>query len=341
MKISITGASGHIGNNLCRELINQKHRVKALVHTFDKSLQGVDVERVNGNILDKKAVNTVIEGADYVFHTAAIISIGVNSKDKIFQTNIEGTRNVIEACLFHKVKRLVHFSSIHALKSVPSDKLLDESGPLAGIEAFYYSQSKANAEILLLDACNRGLNTIILNPSSVVGPYDFVPSLAGQMIIKIATGKLPFLIKGGYHWVDVRDVVSAAINAMGMGQSGERYLLTSQWISLLDIAAIICNEVNRKTPAIIPDFLAWTGLPFIQLFSKLSGNKALYTKESLNIVSTSPKLVNHQKAVKELGFNPRPVEQTFVDSLHWFQTEGNINIRKPLKTTYNDQLYNE
>ena len=328
MKISITGASGLIGNNLCREIIKRGHRVKVLVHTFDKSLTSLDVERVDGNILDKKALNTIIEGADYVFHAAAIISIGVNSKEKIFKTNIEGTRNVIEACLQHKTKRLVYFSSIHALKSGPPDKLLDESGLLAGDEAFYYSQSKASAEMLLLDACNHGLNTVILNPSSVIGPFDFVPSLAGQMIIKIATGKLPFLIKGGYQWVDVRDVVSAAINAMALGRSGERYLLTSQWMSLSDIAVIICKEVNRKVPAIVPDFLAWTGLPLIQLFSKLSGKNAFYTKESLRIVSHSPKLVNHQKAVEELEFKPRPVEETFVDSLHWFNDNGYINTRK-------------
>ena len=328
MRISITGASGHIGNNLCRELIQRGHRVKVLVHNFDTSLTDLDVEKVDGNVLDKKAVNTVIAGSDYVFHTAAIISIGIDSKEKIFQTNIEGTRNVIEACLQHKIKRLVHFSSIHALKNGLPDKLLDESRPLARVEAFYYSQSKAGAEVLLLDACNRGLNTVILNPSSVIGPFDFIPSLAGQMIIKIAAGKLPFLIKGGYHWVDVRDVVTAAINSMQMGRSGERYLLTSQWMSLSEIAAIICKEVNRKTPAIVPDFVAWTGLPFIQLFSKLSGKKALYTKESLNIISYSPKLVNHQKAVKELGFKPRPVEETFVDSLHWLNDNGYINNRK-------------
>ena len=329
MRISITGASGHIGNNLCRELINRGHQVKVMVHTFDKSLKGLGVERVEGNILDKKALNTLIEGADYVFHTAAIISIGVNSKEKIFQTNIEGTRNVIEACLHHKTKRLVHFSSIHALKGGPPNQLLDESGSLAGDEAFYYNQSKASAEILLLEACNQGLNTVILNPSSVIGPYDFVPSLAGQMIIKIAKGKLPFIIKGGYHWVDVRDVVNAAINAMEMGRSGERYLLTSQWLSLSDIAGIICTEVNRKAPIIIPDFMAWTGIPFIQLFSKFSGKKALYTKESLDIVTHSPKLVNRQKAVDELNFQPRPVEETFIDSLHWLYDNGYINTRKP------------
>jgi len=329
MKISITGASGHIGNNLCRELIQKGHRVKVLVHNSDQSLAGLDVEKVKGNILDKEALYRLIGGADYVFHTAAIISIGVNSKEKIFQVNIEGTRNVIEACLKHKTKRLVHFSSIHALKNGHPDKLLDESGPLAGKEAFFYSQSKAGAEKLLLEACNHGLNAVILNPSSVIGPFDFVPSLAGQMILKIATGKLPFLIKGGYQWVDVRDVVSTAINAMELGRSGERYLLASQWMSLQDIAAVICKEVHKNAPPLVPDFLAWAGLPFIQLSGKLSGKSPLYSKESLRIVSDSPKLVNHQKAVNELGFQPRPVKETFVDSLLWFTENGFLNTRKP------------
>ena len=324
MRISVTGASGHIGNNLCRELIRRGHRVKVLVHSFDQSLSGLEVEKVAGNVLDKKGLNTLIMGADYVFHTAAIVSIGLSSKEKIFQTNIEGTRNVIDACFLHKTKRLVHFSSIHALKGSPPDQPLDETGPLAGDEAYYYNQSKARAETLLLEACNQGLNIVILNPSAVIGPFDFVPSLAGQMILKIATGKLPFLIKGGYHWVDVRDVVSAAINAMEMGRSSERYLLTSQWMSLSDIAKIICKEVNRKAPAIVPGFLASAGLPFIQLFSKLSGKQALYTKESLNIVSHSPKLVNPQKALKELDFKPRPVQETLIDSLHWFKGNGSI-----------------
>ena len=328
MKISITGASGHIGNNLCRELIHRGHKVKVLVHKSDESIAGLDVEKVNGNILDKKGLSRLIGGADYVFHTAAIISIGVNSKEKIFQTNIEGTWNVIEACLQHKTKRLIHFSSIHALKNGHPDKLLDESGPLAGDEAFFYSQSKACAEKLLLDACNNGLNAVILNPSSVIGPFDFAPSLAGQMIVKIATDKLPFLIKGGYQWVDVRDVVSAAINAMELGRNGERYLLTSQWMSLPDIAAIICKEANKKMPAIVPGFMAWAGLPFIQLSGKLSGKTPLYSKESLHIVSNSPKLVNPQKAVSDLGFHPRPVEESFVDSLKWFTQNGYLNSRK-------------
>jgi len=329
MKIAITGASGHIGNNLCRELIQRGHQVKVLIFLFDKSLTDIDVERVYGNILDKKIVDNLIEGLDYVFHTAALISIGNISKKKVFEVNIQGTKNVIEACIKHKIKRLIHFSSIHALSNISANKEMNEYNPLVGTEAFNYDQSKANAENLIIEACKDGLNAIILNPSSVVGPFDFVPSLVGEMIIKMASGKLPFLIKGGYHWVDVRDVVDAAINAMEKGRIGERYLLTSQYRSLLEIAGIVSKKLNRKEPIIIQDFLAWAGLPFIKILSKITGNKALYTKESLSIVGHSPKLVDNQKAIKELDFKPRPIEETFTDSLNWFINNGYLKIIKP------------
>lgn len=332
MIIVVTGASGHIGNNLCRELIKRGHQVRSLIHTYDKSLEDLQVIKIHGDILDYNTVNKLIEGADYVFHTAAIISIGKNSKEKIFQVNIEGTRNVIQACILHKIKRLIHFSSIHALKNLSQELMLDETNPLVGPEGFNYDQSKANSETLIINACHNGLNAIVLNPSGVIGPYDYMPSLMGKMIMKIALGKMPFLIKGGYHWVDVRDVVNAAINAMELGRIGERYLLTSQWMSLSEIARLICTQVSRMEPFIIPDFLAWTGLPFIQFYSKISGTEALYTNESLSIVGHSPKMVNNQKAINELQFKPRPMEETFNDSLNWFIKNGYLKTSNNTKT---------
>ncbi len=193
---------------------------------------------------------------------------------------------------------------------------------MVGKESFNYDQSKANAEKLIIEACGKGLNAVILNPSSVVGPNDYVPSLVGQLILQIAKGNMPFLIKGGYHWVDVRDVADAAINAIDRGRIGERYLLTSQYRSLRDISQLICKPEKRKIPMFIPYFLAWLGLPFINLYSLVTGKKALYTSESPSIVSHSPNQVNNIKAINELGFKPRPVEETFSDSLQWFKNNG-------------------
>ena len=326
MQISVTGASGHIGNTLCRMLIKNGHQVKALIHRFDKSLEGLQIEKIYGDILNQESVNALIEHADYVFHTAAIISIGKNPKEKIFHTNIEGTRNIIEACRKQKIRRLIHFSSVDALRISASDATLDENTPLAGEEAFFYNQSKAAGEKLVSDACHQGLNAVILSPSSVIGPYDFVPSLAGQMIIKLAAGKLPFVVRGGYHWVDVRDVAIAAVNAMDSGQTGKRYLLSSQWLSLSDVAEIICQKMKRRKPVLVPYFLARSGLPFINLYSRLTGKETLYTRESLNLVTHSPKTIDAQNAILELEFRPRPVKETIIDTLQWFMENGYIPL---------------
>jgi len=326
MKIGITGASGHIGNNICRILIKNGHQVKALVHRYSKSLEGLQVEKIYGDILNRESVDALVEHVDYVFHTAAIISIGKNAKEKIFRTNIDGTRNIIEACKRHNVRRLIHFSSVDAFRINASDATLDENPPLAGEEAFFYNQSKAAGERLVSDACLQGLNAVILSPSSVIGPYDFVPSLAGQMIIMLATGKLPFVIRGGYHWADVRDVANAAVNAMDKGQSGKRYLLSSQWMSLSDIAEIVCQKMKQRKPVLVPYFLARSGLPFINLNSRLTGKETLYTRESLYLVTHSPKTIDTQNAIRDLGFNPRPVRETVIDTLQWFMKNGYLPL---------------
>jgi dihydroflavonol-4-reductase len=327
MKIAITGASGHIGNNLCISLIESGHYLKVLINKTDQSLVGIDAERIYGNILNKEIVDSLVKDCDCVFHTAAVISIGNEPYNLVYKVNTIGTQNIVDACIKYKVNRLVHFSSIHAFHCDDPNLVLNENNPPANQNDLIYDKSKAMGETIVLEACAKGLNAIILNPSSVVGPNDFKPSLVGQMMIKIANGKLPFLIKGGYHFVDVRDVVSAALNAMNSGRVGERYLLSSQWKSLTDIAQIISERTNKNVPGLVPTFLAWIGLPFIYIFARLIGEKPLYTKNSLKIIAKSPKIVESNKAIKELNFKPRPVKETFIDSYVWFLT--NNFITKP------------
>jgi dihydroflavonol-4-reductase len=324
MKIAITGASGHIGNNLCKMMIERGYKLKVLINNSEQSLIGVDAERVYGNILDKNVVDSLIKDCDYVFHAAAIISIGNEPSKLVYDVNTNGTKNIVDACIKYKVKRLIHFSSIHAFHSDDPNLTLNENFPQAGAGDLNYDKSKAMGETIVLDACAKGLNTIILNPSSVVGPNDYKPSLVGQMMIKIAHKKLPFLIKGGYHFVDVRDVAIAAINAMEMGRNGERYLLSSQWKTLIDVSKIVCRKSNIKTPYLIPNFLAWAGLTFISAFAGLMGKKPLYTHDSLKIIANSPKIVDILKATKELNFKPRPVDETFNDTFEWFRANNFI-----------------
>jgi len=288
----------------------------------------LEAEVVVGNILNKKVLEELISGCDVVYHLAAKIAIDNKDRNSVFEVNIQGTQNVIDVCLEQKVKRLVYTSTVHSLKSFGPEELLDETNPLNPTSKLAYEASKAEAELLILDAAKSGLDAIILNPSAIIGPYDFQPSYLGQALIKIYQNKLPMLVSGGYDFVDVRDVVGAAVNAATQGRSGERYILSGQWQSLKMLSETIGSIFSIKTPSFIaPMFLARIGLPFIHAWAKLSGQHPLYTAESLDILKQSNKRMSNLKAKNELGFNPRPFHETLKDTLEWFKENG-IHLRQ-------------
>jgi len=324
MTAAVTGANGHIGNNLCRELLNQGYKVKVLIRKDSDALKGLDLELIKGDVTDKESLQKLIEGADIVFHLAAIISINRKQKHLLPAINIEGTRNISEICLENNIKRLIHFSSVHALNQYPLDKPLTEENPLAGNDTYAYDRSKAEAEKIILKACDKGLNAIILNPTSVIGVNDYKPSLLGQAVLKIAKGKLPALIPGGFDWVDVRDVVQGAISAIEKGRAGERYLLSGHWRTLEDLTNEINKYSGRKNPIKTPTFLAKIGLPFINLYGKIKNEAPLYTNESLNILKYSNKNVSRLKASEELDYTAHPFSETIKDTFDWFKKNGMI-----------------
>jgi dihydroflavonol-4-reductase len=324
MKVSVTGASGHVGFCLCKQLIKQGAQVRALVHQNKNRLREAGVEIFSGNILDKQTLIPLFTGVEVVYHLAAQISIDKKEYKRVYETNVQGTANVVAACKDAGVKRLVHFSTIHTLKSFGTDDILDETNPLIPASKIIYENSKAGAERLVINASAEGLDAVILNPTAIIGPYDFQPSYLGQALIKIYKNQLPMLVQGGYNFVDVRDVADAAILAATNGRSGERYILSGKWLSLKDLSVKIGELTNRKTPEFLaPTWLAKAGLPFIQSWAKLSGNHPLYTAESLEILKHSSKNISNLKAINELGFNPRPIGETLKDTFDWFK-ENNL-----------------
>jgi dihydroflavonol-4-reductase len=323
MRFAVTGASGHIGSNLCRALISEGHEVRALINLTSKGLEGIPVEKIPGNILDKKSLESLVAGCDIVIHLAAAISIrGINEQD-ILSININGTRNILEVINKIPVKRFIHFSSIHALTHEPYDEVLDETRTLALKDPILYNRSKAWSEQLVLEAINRGMNGFIINPTSVIGPNDFRHSLMGKAIIQICQNKLPGLVRGGYDWVDVRDIVSGTLQAIEKGRRGERYLLSGKWLSLPDLVGIISQYYPIKNKHIIlPYWLAELGVPFLKIYALLRKADPLYTRESLDIVRHSHRMISSDKAKKELGYQPRPIETTIKDTIEWFKNNS-------------------
>jgi dihydroflavonol-4-reductase len=321
MKIALTGASGHIGANLCRKLLEDNHDLRVLTNKFTDSLEGLDLEAVKGDILNMTSLKELAEGAEVLIHLAA--SISINGDQQVLDTNVVGTKNVLDAVRRCQVRRLLHFSSIHALVHQPRDQILDEGRQLAVSDHIIYNQSKALAEELVRHAVASGLDAVIINPTSVIGPNDFKPSLIGQAIIQLYKGKIPALIPGGYDWVDVRDVVAGTISAIENGRTGQSYLLSGHFKTLLELyeEIIVIQGKDKKLP-VIPFWLAKVGVPFLKAWARVSGNRPLYTKESVEILKTSHSNISSKKARKELGFESRPFKDTIRDTIKWFKENG-------------------
>jgi dihydroflavonol-4-reductase len=319
MKVAITGGSGHIGNCLVRELKKQGAQVKVLVPDVRKALEELDVEPVYGDLLDRSSLTKLCEGAEVVFHLAARIAIDNRSTDLVYSTNIVGTENIINAAIQAKAGKLIHFSSIDAFQSGPPEMNFDENRALIETEDVSYRFSKAEGERRVLEAVKKGLNAVIINPTAVIGPYDIRGSLMGQALRNIYQNKMPFLVSGGFNWVDVRDVVAGAIQAVRSGRSGERYILSGTFCNLKDLSSMISKLSGCRIPIIVPVYLARLTCPFYQVYSALTNKEPLYTNQSLDLLVSSPLNISSEKARRELGYSPRPLEETLIETFKWYK----------------------
>ena len=189
----ITGGSGHVGANLVRELTAQDYKVRCIDFDGDhRAFEGYDVELITGSVTDIDTLDKAFEGVDVVFHTAAIISLERKNKSLIRSVNVEGTKNVCKMSLKHSIRKLIHFSSVDAFIREPlEDPLLEDRSLVVDQNAVPYDLSKADAQRIVLEYCDKGLDASIIHPSGIFGPNDFKPSLFGQEFIKIANSKRP------------------------------------------------------------------------------------------------------------------------------------------------------
>jgi dihydroflavonol-4-reductase len=325
LRALVTGATGHVGANLCRLLVERGDTVVALCHTESDALDGVELERAEGDVLKVETLRAAVDGVDVAFHLAARISIDGDRDGQVHAVNVEGTRNVVAACLSAGVDRLVHCSSFHAFTQAPFDEELTEERPRVGSSAFPYDRSKVAGEREVMAGIERGLPAVILNPTAILGPHDYKPSLMGEVLLDLYHGRLPSLVPGGSDWVDVRDVCDAAVSALEHGTPGERYLLGGGWTTVGELAAVAESITGRKRPRLTtPLWLARAGVPFAKLHSRLTGRRPLYTQESLDRLVRSSRCVSHAKATRDLGFNPRALRTTLEDAYAWFATVGRL-----------------
>jgi dihydroflavonol-4-reductase len=301
--------------------------VRSLVHRNRQSIAGLDTEIVQGDIRDIDSLCRAFQGAEVVYHLAANISLLMDDWPRLEAVNVAGTRNVVEACLRCGVRRLVHFSSIHALVQEPMSVPVDESRPLVNSRRCPpYDRSKAAAEREVRRGMEMGLDAVIINPTAIIGPHDYQPSYFGEALLALARGSLPGLVTGGFDWVDVRDVAEGALRAEEQAAAGASYLISGHWVSLCDIADMVAEFSGVTVPGFVcPLWLARVGVPVVQAFSGLNKRWPLYTSVSMGALRSN-RNISHQKAARELGYRPRPFRETLVDTLRWFAENGRIPL---------------
>jgi len=325
MKTVVTGATGHIGTNLVSALLQKGKAVRAVIHRAKLAFDDANLEVVRGDISDVDSLCCAFDGAEVVYHLAAAISLSKKDWPLVEKVNVAGTRNVVEACLRCGVKRLVAFSSIHAISDEAAVEHIDESCVLNNSSCPHaYDRSKASAEREVINGFERGLNTVIISPTGVIGPYDYAPSFLGDAIIMMADNRLPALVTGGFNWVDVRDVVNGAIAAEERSLSGQKYILSGHWVSIAGIALAVREIAGSKVPSVmVPAKLVSTIAPIIEIYYRLAKQRLLFTSMSMDTIG-GYRNISHDKATHDLQYRPRPFRQTIADTLAWFKQNGYI-----------------
>jgi len=324
-KVAVTGASGHLGANLVRELIARGYEVTALIRESSDALVGLDITRIQADVRDQQSLCEAFRGVEQVYHLAAYISIQAGETETLQSVNVDGTSNVIKACVAEGVATLVYFSSIHALDQRPLGWEVTENNPLLvkdRCQAADYDFSKAEAELLVRQNNNPQLSTRIIYPTAVFGRNDFNQSLLGQAIQKIASGRLPILVAGGFNWVDVRDVAWGAVEAVEKGADGDRFILSGHYLSMVDFAKVISELSGVLAPRITcPLWLAKIFAPPMGVWARIQNESPLYTRDSLNALSAY-KEISHSRATSILGYQPREFRQSMRDALDYYANQS-------------------
>jgi dihydroflavonol-4-reductase len=328
--VVVTGATGHIGANLVRALLQKGEQVRAIVREDTRALEGLAVERVRADVLDRESLVRAFTDARVVYHLAGRVSI-LEEAERLQEVNVEGTRNVVEACLECGVQRLVYACSIEALLRPAKPDPIDESiEPGCGEPTTVYGRTKAQGEQVVRAGIARGLDAVIVYPTAVVGPFDFKPSFFGQFFLDFGRMRTPALVPGGFDLVDVRDVVAGLLGAADRGRKGQGYLLSGGYLSVGEIAktAQECTGVPRPR-IVVPYWLAAPAAVLAPLYYRLVGLCPRFTRMAVKMLQDGRR-VSCEKARRELGYSPRDPREGIRAAVAWFRESG----RLPRRLTY-------
>lgn len=323
MKILVTGATGFLGHHLTIRLVKAGFKVRILKEKNASSdlIKGLKLEITEGDIRDFKTVKKAVRGCDIVFHLAAIISYWNKLNPLLYEVNVTGAENIVEACLEEKVKRLIHVSSTVAIGNKPGKKLANE-------ETIYnlwdlnisYCDTKYLGEMRVKKGIDKGLDAVIVCPGSMYGPGD-IRRIIEDPIFSKGFSTL-FYIKGGLGVVDVEDVVEGLILAWKKGKSGQRYILVSENLTFSEIRKTIAEILGREPPKICLPYPFFLALGYISSWlAYLTGKKPKITPAMARF-NKIHFYFSAEKAKKELGIKFRPFKESIEKAVKWYKERG-------------------
>jgi dihydroflavonol-4-reductase len=323
----VTGASGCVGSALVRKLIAAAHQVRVLLRpTSDlRNIEGLPVEVALGDLADKNSLERALEGCNALYHAAADYRLWARHPQQLYQSNVAGTVNIMQAALKAGVERIVYTSSVATLGLHADGTPADENTPVTLNDMIgHYKRSKflAEAEVKrMIDG--QGLPAVIVNPSTPVGPRDIRPTPTGRMVLDAACGRTPAYVDTGLNLVHVDDVAQGHLLAFERGVVGERYILGGRNMTLQEILTEVARISGHKPPRVkLPHNLV---LPIAYLSEAwawlTNGPEPRATVDGVRL-SKKYMFFSIEKARRELGFNPRPVEEALKDAVEWFRANG-------------------
>jgi dihydroflavonol-4-reductase len=324
----ITGATGFIGSAVARRLLAAGHHVRALVRdgSDTRNLDGLDLERRHGDLRDRDSLARAIDGCEAVFHLAADYRLWTPDRGALYASNVDGTRNVVEASAAAGVRRMVYTSSVATLGLRADGTAADEDTPLLpGQLIGDYKRSKAAAERVALETAARaGLELVVVNPSAPVGPRDVRPTPTGRIIVHAALGKMPVYVDTGLNLVHVDDVAIGHLLAFERGEHGERYVLGGENLLLREILERVAELVGGRPPvARIPRAVALPVAWVAEAWARVT-RAEVEPMATVDGVRMAKRLMffTSAKAERVLGYRARPVAEGLRDAITWFRDHG-------------------
>jgi len=319
--VLVTGASGFIGWHVARLLIEQGRRVRALLRPTSR-LRGLEAETIIGDLRDRDSLDRAVAGCDTVYHVAADYWLWAKDPSELYRSNVDGTRNLLEASLRAAVDRVVYTSTVGCI-GIPEDGPGDEDSPVAYQDMVGdYKRSKFQAERTALEYAAAGVPVVIVNPTAPIGDHDFKPTPTGKIILDLLKGDMPAYIDTGLNLVDVEDTAKGHILACERGRPGERYILGCENLVLAEILRRVAAAAGLKAPALrIPYRLAYAAGVVTTAWADWTGNEPRAPLDAVRM-ARKKMFVSHQKAVRELGYDPKPVDGAIRRAVDWFRGNG-------------------